>query len=68
MPLYLCEKEEFLDIIKLVKKSAISCVVCKYKSMSSYVARENPLWISKQYNLVNEFENSFFLVDLPSYQ
>ena len=28
MPLYLCEKEEFLDISYLVRKSVISCVLC----------------------------------------
>ena len=28
MPLYLCEKEEFLDILYLVRKSVISCVMC----------------------------------------
>ena len=28
MPLYLCEKEEFLDISYLVRRSVISCVLC----------------------------------------
>ena len=28
MRLYLCEKEEFLDILWLDKKSLISCVLC----------------------------------------
>ena len=28
MPLDLCEKEEFLDILYLVRKSVISCVLC----------------------------------------
>ena len=28
MPLYLCEKEEFLNNLYLVRKSVISCVLC----------------------------------------
>ena len=28
MHLYLCEKEKFLDILYLVRKSVISCVLC----------------------------------------
>ena len=46
--LYLCEKEELLDILWLDKKSLISCVVYKYQSKSPFVDRENPLWILKQ--------------------
>ena len=62
MPLYLCEKEEFLDISYLVRKSVISCVFCASVKVTGLS------WAEKIPSDIEKFENTVLLVVLPSCQ